>query len=31
MKMLENTYKHVTLMIEYIFVQLKDMSNSYEP
>jgi len=31
MKILENTSKHVKLMIEYIFVQIKDVSISYEP
>jgi len=29
--MLENTFKHVKLMIEYIFVQIKVVSISYEP
>ena len=31
MKMIENTSKHVKLMIEYIFVQIKDVSISYVP
>jgi len=31
MKMIENTSKHVKLMIEYIVVQIKDVSILYEP
>ena len=31
MKMIENTSKHVKLMTEYIFVQIKDVSILYEP
>jgi len=31
MKIIENTFKHVKLMIEYIFVQIKDISISYKP
>ena len=31
MEMLENTSKHVKLMIIYIFAQIKDVSISYEP
>ena len=31
MKKLEDTSKHMKLMIEYILVQIKDVSISYEP
>ena len=31
LEMLENTYKHVKLMIIYIFAKIKDVSISYEP
>ena len=31
MKMIENTSKHVKLMIEYIFVVIKDVTLTYEP
>ena len=31
MEMLQNTSKHVKLMIIYIFAQAKDVSISYEP
>lgn len=30
MKMLENNFKHATLMIAYIFVKIKDISNSLD-
>lgn len=29
-KMIENTFKHVKLMKNYIFVQIKDVSNSFD-